>query len=173
MTTRILAAALIAASVVLSSCSTEPASNLTAGDAAIPTSSSAAPPAPEPGPPMHEHETTPAPFPPDGQIAGRTPADLTVAAMTAYIDPINDPQVWLERLAPYLSQQALAEFAYVDPDEIPATQLRGQPMVVDTGQQLLSYVQQDTDAGIYTVVLSVSDVGTWQVERISATSPPA
>lgn len=113
----------------------------------------------------HDHIEDPEPVP-TYEAGQRTAGDLTVAAMTAYIDQSLTAEAWYEQLAGYLSPQAQQDYYGTDPAEVLARQLVGPPTVVSE-TEFLADVEQGTDAGVYTVLLSVAADGGWQVERIT------
>jgi hypothetical protein len=160
---RTRAAAIAVGTLLLAACTDAPEEDR---PAAAPTSSTSSSATQSPMDDVHD-EPQATPFPSTSPLDGRGVADLTLAVMTAYSDHDfdSDPERWFELLAPYLAPQALPAYETVDPRLVPVTQLRGVPVVLDEGAYLAS-TQQDTDAGVYTVLFSRADDGHWQVERI-------
>jgi hypothetical protein len=108
---------------------------------------------------------SPVPVPSTSPPGARTPADIAVAAMTAYVDHSVDAAGWIANLGQYLSAQARTDYAYTDPANVPAHQIVGAPQVIDASAYL-TLVAVGTDAGTYRVVESRAADGHWQVERI-------
>lgn len=117
--------------------------------------------------PQDEVEATPQPtqLPPGARLS----PDQAYAAMTAYVDHSGDAAAWFARLQPYLSPQAQDRFRYTDPVNIAATQLVDAPALID-GTEFLQWIDQNTNAGTYHLLLSRDPDGGWQVEAIT---PPA
>lgn len=161
--TRSRAAAALLGAALLTGCAA------TAADppAAAPTSSAtSSPSSTSSAPPPADHIENATPFPSTAPDGARTAADLSLAAMTAFVDHSLDADRWFTYLAPYLSPQAREAWAYTDPAEIPARQIVGAPTVLSEGPYLAE-TQQATDAGVYALLLSRADDGQWQVEQIT------
>jgi len=78
---------------------------------------------------------------------------------------------WWADLSPLLSSQAQMDYQYVDPLNVPARAVTGDPILVDDDSASVAGVQVPTDVGLYVVTLSRADADApWVVERIT---PPA
>lgn len=173
MTTRLIAAALGAAGVLLlSACGgtgAQPAAASPSSSTAAPRSTSADPPM-DSGDPQTGIPTAPQPAP-LGE-ASRTPTDVAQAVMTAYVvTGPTDPDTWYRRIAPFLLPQARRDYTYVDPAQVKAHQLVGLAAVTRQ-TDYLAEVTQNTDAGIYLVHLARDDDGLWKVSAIDEPTTP-
>lgn len=110
----------------------------------------------------------------DPPVPEPTPTDSPLRAATgalaAFADHSTDADTWWRRLAPHLSPAARTAYARTDPALVPVHRLTGPPHLEPSTTAALATVTEDTDAGRYTVLLSLTDAGGWQVERLT---PPA
>lgn len=125
------------------------------------TASSSAPATDTP----QDSEPSPLPLPTTAPAGTRSPADLAVAAMTAFVDHSVDADGWIAHLGEYLSPQARAAYTGTDPANVPAHQLVGAPSII-VASDYLTTVAVGTDDGTYRVLESRAADGAWQVERI-------
>ena len=87
-------------------------------------------------------------------------------ALTAYCRPHLTRARWLDALSPYLTQDAAAAYATVDPARVACSGRRGAGRVVEGDAAFTMRVAAGTDAGTYTVWLSRPGVGRpWLVDR--------
>lgn len=95
-------------------------------------------------------------------------ADAATTAMTAFARPSLDYATWWGELEPLLSADAAQDYAYVDPANIPATQVTGPATLADETSAYVARVIVPTDVGDYVVVLSRSDgAAAWLVTRLT------
>lgn len=167
---RTRAAACAVGLLLLSGCTTsgDPAADPAATTSASPSSSAPTMPSS-----TDEGAIEATPLPSTAPAGARTPLDLTIAAMTAFIDHTVTPEVWYERLAGYLSQAGQQAYYGTDPAEVPAKALTGQPslLTAETTSYLVTTVMP-TDVGPYTLLMSRAPDGSWQVERITPPETP-
>lgn len=90
------------------------------------------------------------------------------AVMRAFARPDLDHDSWWAQVEPLLSSEAQMDYAYVDPANIPASQVTADPLLVEDSSPYIAHVQVPTDVGTYTVLLSRKDADTaWLAERIT------
>ena len=88
-------------------------------------------------------------------------------ALTAFADHSVGADAWFANLAPFLSLEAQQDYLGTDPELVPVDQLQGRAQLQAPVSDFLATVTQDTDVGVYTVLLSRADDGQWQVESIT------
>lgn len=97
--------------------------------------------------------------------------NAAMVAMQAFARPDVPYEQWWAEVGPLLSPQAQIDYQYVDPVNVPAHAVTGDPVLVDDASASVAGVQVPTDVGPYVVTLSRADVdASWVVERIT---PPA
>ncbi|MEE6289291.1 hypothetical protein V2J52_16680 [Georgenia sp. MJ173] len=90
------------------------------------------------------------------------------AVMRAFARPDLDHDSWWAEIEPLLSSEAQSDYAYVDPANIPASQITAEPTVVEDSSPYIAHVKVPTDVGTYTVLLSRQDDNApWLAERIT------
>lgn len=88
--------------------------------------------------------------------------------MRAFARPDLDHESWWAALEPLLSSEAQADYAYVDPANIPAREVTAEPSVREDTSAYIAHVTVPTDIGEYTVLLSRQDANApWLAERIT------
>lgn len=95
--------------------------------------------------------------------------DTATKAMTLYARPAVTDKVWIQELGQFLTAQAVADYQYVDPANIPATKVTGPGQLnIDESNGFGCHVVFPTDAGDYDVQLlrSAADKP-WQVNRFT------
>lgn len=117
----------------------------------------------------HEHfEDDHGPIPsPSWDEADRSAA-ITAAetAMRAFARPTVSQDEWWVEIEPLLNQQASIDYAYVQPQSIPATKVTGAGTITDDESALVVFVDVPTDAGTYNIILNRSGAGEpWLVAR--------
>lgn len=94
-------------------------------------------------------------------------ADVAVAAMRAFARPDLDEDIWWRDFRAFLTTQAVLDYSYTDPAEVPASTLTGPPRVISSPGDTLARVQVPTDAGLYLVILTRSqELPQWRVDRL-------
>lgn len=94
--------------------------------------------------------------------------DAAEAALTAFARPNLDYDTWWAELEPLLTPRAAADYAYVDPANVPATTVTGPGQLVDDTSAYVAHVQVPTDVGPYTVVVLRADgAAPWLTSRIT------
>ena len=94
-------------------------------------------------------------------------------AMTAFARPSLDYDTWWAELVPLLTQQATADYAYVDPGNIPASRVTGSGELVEVTSAYVANVEVPTDAGTYTLVLSRANAAApWLASRFTPPTAP-
>ena len=90
------------------------------------------------------------------------------AVMSAFARPDLSHDQWWTGLEPLLSAQARIDYAYVDPANVPATQVTGTAELAEESSAYIARVQVPTDIGTYTLILSRADAEAgWLAERIT------
>jgi hypothetical protein len=92
---------------------------------------------------------------------------LAQKALAAFADHSVSAEAWFANLAPFLSLEAQQDYLGTDPELVPVDQLQGRAQLQPPVSDFLATVTQDTDVGVYTVLLSRTDDGQWQVESIT------
>ena len=88
--------------------------------------------------------------------------------MCSFARPDLDHETWWAQVEPLLSSEAQMDYAYVDPANIPASQVTGGPSLAEDTSPYIAHVQVPTDVGTYTVLLSRKDAtAAWLAERIT------
>ncbi|MBD5788353.1 hypothetical protein IF650_19510 [Cellulosimicrobium terreum] len=97
--------------------------------------------------------------------------DRAAAAMSAFVGTGGREQdAWWARLEPLLTQQARSDYAYVDPANVPATQVltEPEPQLVAETSGFVAVVDVATDVGTYQVVLTRADSASpWLASRFT------
>lgn len=89
-------------------------------------------------------------------------------ALRAFAKPGTSHEQWWSDLEPLLTPQAAEDYAYVDPANVPATEVTGAGELVEESSAYLGTVEVPTDAGPYTLILNRRDAGSpWLVSRIT------
>ena len=95
--------------------------------------------------------------------------DTATQAMTLYARPTVTDKVWIQELGQILTSQAVADYQYVDPANIPVKKITGPGQLkVDENNGFGCHVVFATDVGNYDVQLlrSAADKP-WQVNRFT------
>lgn len=88
--------------------------------------------------------------------------------MRAFARPDLDHESWWAALEPLLSSEAQADYAYVEPANIPAREVTAEPSVREDPSAYIVHVTVPTDIGDYTVLLTRQDANApWLAERIT------
>ncbi|MCQ9165503.1 hypothetical protein [Arthrobacter sp. STN4] len=102
--------------------------------------------------------------------ASKTSAlDTATRAMELYARPTVSDKVWIQDLGQLMTSQAVADYQYVDPANIPVKKITGPGQLkVDENNGFGCHVVFPTDAGSYDVQLlrSAADQP-WQVNRFT------
>lgn len=97
--------------------------------------------------------------------------ELAVHAVGAWVNVDDGEDVWRSGLAAWLSPDALAYYAAVDPRNIAAAEITGEPQLVDEDSPELAVVEVPTSAGIYEVTMNrVEAADPWAVQRVRLVS---
>lgn len=118
-------------------------------------------------------ETAPAnPEPPVWDESARISAGQTAsAAVAAFARPDLDYAAWWEGFSPFLTDIARGSYGTVDPANLTASAVTGDPVLEAEETPYLAWLQVPTDAGVLRVLLSRTAVGDpWLVERIEETA---
>lgn len=103
-----------------------------------------------------------------GKTERRAATDLGVRVMELFARPGVEADTWWEDLEPHLSAQARHDYAYVDPRNVPASNVTGTGDLVTMDSPRVAIVHVPTDAGLYAVTLSRSPAEPeWVAERIT------
>jgi hypothetical protein len=90
------------------------------------------------------------------------------AVMRAFARPDRHHDSWWAEIEPLLSSEAQIDYAYVDPANIPASQITAEPTLAEDSSPYIAHVQVPTDVGTYTVLLSRQNANApWLAERIT------
>ena len=156
MRRRLLATALMLSTVLVTGCASQPEP----ADTAPSTSAD-----------NHAHERfeddygpIPSPSWSDSDRAAAVTAAET--AMRAFARPTITQDEWWADMEPLLNQQARLDYAYVQPQSIPATRVTGAGEITDDESALVVFVDVPTDAGTYNIILNRDGAGEpWLVAR--------
>lgn len=89
-------------------------------------------------------------------------------AMTAFARPKLDHDTWWAELSPLLNQQAREDYAYVQPQAIPASSVTGPAKITDDSSALVVHVSVPTNVGAYDVILNrVDGASPWLAARFT------
>ncbi|MFF8819463.1 hypothetical protein ACF07D_15860 [Leucobacter sp. NPDC015123] len=117
----------------------------------------------------HEHfEDDYGPIPSPSWEDSDRAAAITAAetAMRAYARPTITQEEWWADMEPLLNQQASIDYAWVQPQSIPATKVTGPGSITDDESALVVFVDVPTDAGTYNIILNRDGAGEpWLVAR--------
>ncbi|MCL3863023.1 hypothetical protein [Actinotalea sp. K2] len=102
-------------------------------------------------------------------VAGGDALDTAAAVVAVYLDPAS--ATWWADLSALLSPQAVTVYSLVDPAVIPAGQVTGDPVVLQTaGDGMLATVRVPTSIGDLDVLLTRATAqagGGWEAEQIN------
>jgi hypothetical protein len=88
------------------------------------------------------------------------------AVMRAYARPDLGFDEWWAQLQPLLDQKATADYAYMDPSRIVASNVTGPGTLTDETSAYVAYVDVPTNAGTYSLILSRVDADSpWLASR--------
>lgn len=95
--------------------------------------------------------------------------DTATQAMTLYARPTVSDKEWIQELGQLMTAQAVADYQYVDPANIPAKKITGPGQLkVDENNGFGCHVVFPTDAGNYDVqLLRAAADKPWQVNRFT------
>lgn len=97
--------------------------------------------------------------------------DTAEEALRAFAQPHLSEEEWWAGIEPYFTDEAAGDYAWVDPANIPASEVTGPGELVDDTSAYVGYVQVPTDAGTYTLILNRrTGDAPWAVTRIT---PPS
>ena len=98
----------------------------------------------------------------------RTAAVATATeAMGKFARPGLDYETWWAELEPLLSEEARSDYSFVDPRNVPASEVTGTGVLVDDSSANVAVVEVPTNAGTYTLTLSrLYGDSPWAAERI-------
>lgn len=111
-------------------------------------------------------EQNPTEGPPSWDAAAEQAAlDRAVTFMRAFARPDLPDDQWHAGIAGQMTPAGAELFAYVDPRNVPASEITGQARVLDHSSGSLAEVHVETDAATYLVTLTrVSQAAPWLVE---------
>lgn len=96
-----------------------------------------------------------------------------LAFMRAFARPDLPAEEWFEGIAGLMTEGGAQLFAYVDPINVPASEVTGEAQVLENVSPSLAEVHVDTDAGVYLVTLSrVSAGDPWLVDYADPVQEP-
>lgn len=95
--------------------------------------------------------------------------DTATQAMTLYARPTVSDKEWIQELGQLMTSQAVADYQYVDPANIPVKKITGKGQLkFDESNGFGCNVVFTTDAGIYDVqLLRTAADKPWQVNRFT------
>ncbi|RCK69936.1 hypothetical protein DT076_07900 [Desertihabitans brevis] len=159
-----LAAGLLAA-VITSACSGEPAPT----PAPDPSRSSPANATPTPVINADTGETvTTQPVPEWDEASRAAVLEAAESTMRAFARPDLGYDEWWAELEPLLDPEAARDYAYVDPANVPASEVTGDAELVKDTSAYVAEVRVPTDVGDYTLLLSRADAeAPWYTHRIT------
>ncbi|WP_139006942.1 hypothetical protein [Arthrobacter crystallopoietes] len=103
------------------------------------------------------------------EASKKTALETATQAMTLYARPTVSDKVWIQELGQLMTPQAVADYQYVDPANLPVKKITGPGQLkVDGNNGFGCHVVFPTDAGEYDVQLlrSAADKP-WQVNRFT------
>lgn len=173
MDRRILVATVVAGALLTAGCSAEqPQQDPTRSNSPVarPTD---LPTAPGDAPEQLDDGSTlqPSPSSPPLRVDAASRAEATkaaAAAMTLFARQDVDAQTWWSELVPLLSAKAAQDYRYVDPANVPVTEMTGSVKLLPQETASVARVSIPTNAGVYLVVLSrTAAEPRWVVERFT------
>lgn len=103
------------------------------------------------------------------EASKKTALDIATEAMSLYTRPTVPKKVWIQELGQLMTSQAVADYQYVDPSNIPVSKITGPGQLkIDENNGFGCQVIFPTDTGSYEVQLlrSAADKP-WQVNRFT------
>jgi len=160
----------LAAVLLCTACSTPASNNTPAEPAATSTATTVQPSLSAGGKAQAPGGTAPATLGIAWDEASKKSAlDTATRAMTLYARPTVSDKVWIQELGQLMTPQAVADYQYVDPANIPAKKITGPGQLkVDENNGFGCHVVFPTDAGNYDVqLLRAAADKPWQVNRFT------
>lgn len=129
-----------------------------------------APPATNP-PPQVPAAPAPGPITASGPPAPQEALHDAAGFMSQWIthQTAPSPGSWVARLAPYTAPEQLGQLATIDPNNVTATRLAGDPTVTRVDDALVE-LDWPTDDGAVHLTL-IHPMGPWQVTAVSGSGP--
>ena len=156
---------------MLVGCSSDPeppSSTPTTSPVAVPTGLT---PAPNGVPEQHDDGSTGTPLPGSTLVLDQTARTSAIErgqkVMALFARRDVPAAQWLTDLSPYLTGSAAQAYKYVDPKNVPPTQITGKVNLTPASTPLVARVSVPTDAGVYLVIMSRDEQRpTWLADRI-------
>lgn len=87
-------------------------------------------------------------------------------AMRLFARPTLDQATWWEELSPLMNDVARKDYAYVQPQSIPANKVTGPGKIVEEDSASVVRIEVPTNAGTYVVILNRTDADSpWKIAR--------
>ncbi|ALQ32612.1 hypothetical protein ATC04_18545 (plasmid) [Arthrobacter sp. YC-RL1] len=86
--------------------------------------------------------------------------------MRLFARPTLDQATWWEELSPLMNDVARKDYAYVQPQSIPANKVTGPGKIVEEDSASVVRIEVPTNAGTYVVILNRTDADSpWKIAR--------
>lgn len=87
-------------------------------------------------------------------------------AMRLFARPTLDQATWWDEISPLMNDVARKDYAYVQPQSIPANKVTGPGKLVDEDSPSVARIEVPTNAGTFVVILNRSDADSpWKIAR--------
>lgn len=87
-------------------------------------------------------------------------------AMRLFARPALEQDTWWKEISPHMNDVARKDYAYVQPESIPASKVTGAGKLIEEGSAYVANIEVPTNAGIYVVILNRVDADSpWKIAR--------
>lgn len=87
-------------------------------------------------------------------------------AMRLFARPTLDQETWWDEISPLMNDVARKDYAYVQPQSIPANKITGPGKLVDEDSPSVARIEVPTNVGNFVVILNRSDADSpWKIAR--------
>lgn len=87
-------------------------------------------------------------------------------AMRLFARPSLDHSTWWDEISPLMNDTARKDYAYVQPQSIPASKVTGPGKLIEEESAYVANIEVPTDAGTYVVILNrVDGDSPWMISR--------
>lgn len=87
-------------------------------------------------------------------------------AMGLFARPTLDQKTWWDEISPLMNDVARKDYAYVQPNSIPANKVTGPGKLIEEDSAYVATIEVPTNAGAYGVILNRADADSpWKIAR--------